>query len=379
MHRILRVGVLLGGRSVEHSVSLQSARFVLEVLRENRHEAVPIGITPEGKWVPLRALPSPETRVLTSDNSAVAAGDAAAIARQLIGLECDELGVERAATVLDVVFPVLHGLHGEDGTVQGLLEMANIPYVGSGVLGSALGMDKVMMKLLFRQVRLPVTEFLVIHEKDWPRQAQGIGSRVERELGMPCFVKPSCSGSSIGISKVKSTGDLPTAVAEAFRYDRKVLVERAVAAREIECSVLGNDDPIASVPGEVIPCREFYDYRAKYIEEGSELKIPAPLEEGQTDEIRKLAVRTFQALDCSGMARVDFLLDKNTGRILVNELNTIPGFTAISMYPKLWEASGVSRNKLLDRLLDLALERHRQKEEKETRFTPDGNAGRDGR
>lgn len=377
MKRRLRVGVLLGGRSVEHSVSLQSARFVLEVLRENRHEAVPIGITPEGKWVPLRALPSPETRVLTADIPAAEGSEA--IARQLIGLGCEEPAGKKPAPPLDVVFPVLHGIHGEDGTLQGLLEMANIPYVGSGVLGSALGMDKVVMKLLFRQAQLPVTEFLVIQEKDWPRQAGEIGSRVERELGLPCFVKPSCSGSSIGISKVKSIGDLPAAVAEAFRYDRKVLVERAVPAREIECGILGNDDPIASVPGEVIPCREFYDYRAKYLEAGSELKIPAVLEEDQAEEIRKLAVKAFQALECSGMARVDFLLDRNTGRILVNELNTIPGFTAISMYPKLWEASGVNRNELLDRLLDLALERHRQKEEKETRFTPDGNAGRSGR
>jgi D-alanine-D-alanine ligase len=357
---------------VEHSVSLRSARFVMEGLRENRHEVVPIGITPEGRWIPLRALPAPETRFLTDGAGGPAAADGDASARQLIGLgDADPDGAAPPPGRLDVVFPVLHGLHGEDGTLQGLLEMANVPYVGAGVLGSALGMDKAMMKVVFRDAGLPVADHLVVREPEWGRLRPEFADRVERELGWPCFVKPANSGSSVGISKVKGREGLDAAVATAFRYDRKVLVERFVPGREIECSVLGNDDPIASVPGEIVPSREFYDYQAKYIDEGSKLLIPAPLDDDQVRIVKDLSVRAFLALECSGMARVDFLLHRNTGRFVVNELNTIPGFTAISMYPKLWEASGMPAGRLLDRLLELAIERHRQRQEKETRYSPE--------
>jgi D-alanine-D-alanine ligase len=344
----------------------------MEGLQENRHEVVAIGITPEGRWLPLPGLPPPETKFLTAaGGEPVAAG---AAARQLIGLgDADQKG-NAAPERLDVVFPVLHGLHGEDGTLQGLLEMANVPYVGSGVLGSAVGMDKAMMKIVFRAAGLPVADYLVVREPEWADLRGGFADRVEKRLGWPCFVKPANSGSSVGISKVKDRQELGPAVATAFRYDRKILVERFVPGREIECSVLGNDKPIASVPGEIVPAGEFYDYRAKYIDEDSKLLIPAPLDDGQVAEIQDLSVRAFLAVECAGMARVDFMLHRESGEFVVNELNTIPGFTAISMYPKLWEASGLGHNELLDRLLELALERHARQQEKETCYSPDPEA-----
>ncbi|MBI4161236.1 MAG: D-alanine--D-alanine ligase [Acidobacteria bacterium] len=374
MRRRLRVGVLFGGRSVEHSVSLQSARYVVEGLRENRHEVIPIGITPEGRWIPLRSLPAPEVKLLPSEPTNGHLAPADEPARDLIGLDGPRGAKEGRPGRLDVVFPVLHGLHGEDGTIQGLLETADIPYVGSGVLGSALGMDKAVMKVLLRQAGLPVAEHLVLREPEWPAAAADLRGRVESEIGFPCFVKPANCGSSVGVTKVRSAAELGPAVETAFRYDRKVLVEAFVAGREIECSVLGNDDPTASVPGEILPGREFYDYRAKYLEDCARLLIPAPLAEEQARRVRDLSLRAFLALECSGMARVDFFLRRDTGEILINELNTIPGFTAISMYPKLWEASGMGRGELLDRLLALALERHRQRHGRETRYLP----GRDG-
>ncbi len=374
MGRKLRVGVLLGGRSVEHSVSLLSARYVLEGLRGSKYEVVPIGISPEGRWMRLRELPAADVKFLTGDDGPNNPVDTGPTAHDLIGLTTPPRIGSGGEGRVDVVFPVLHGRYGEDGTVQGLLEMANIPYVGSGVLASALGMDKAMMKVMFEKEGIPVTDYLVVRDSQFRKTDGGLQRRVREKFGFPCFVKPANSGSSVGVTRVENEVDLPAALEEAFRFDRKALVEEAVAGREIECSVLGNHEPIASVPGEVVPHRGFYDYRAKYLEEGSRLLIPAPLEEETTDRVRDLAVRAFLALECSGMARVDFFLEKETGRILVNELNTIPGFTAISMYPRLWEATGIGREKLLDRLIELALERHREKNAKQTRYLPDGSA-----
>jgi D-alanine-D-alanine ligase len=270
-----------------------------------------------------------------------------------------------------VVFPVLHGPYGEDGTVQGLLELANIPYVGAGVLGSAVGMDKAVMKTLFRDRGLPVAPYLVILRHEWARDAAGLATRVERELSFPVFVKPANLGSSVGISKAKTTAQFIDAMALALQYDRKVVVEAAVPhAREIECGVLGNDDPQASVPGEIIPLREFYDYEAKYLDaNGSRLEIPAALNDIAATEIRRLSIEAFRACELSGLARVDFLVNRETGETFLNEVNTLPGFTTISMYPKLWEASGVPYPELLERLLTLAIERHREKLLLRTSFT----------
>jgi len=260
---------------------------------------------------------------------------------------------------LDVVFPVLHGPYGEDGTVQGLLELADIPYVGAGVLASAVGMDKAVMKDIFKAHDLPITRHQVILRKTWEADPARVVREAESAFGYPCFIKPACLGSSVGVTKAHDRAELEAGLAEAARYDRKLIVEEAVPhAREIECSVLGNDDPLASVPGEVIPSREFYDYAAKYLDNASQLLIPAPLPSALTARIRALAIAAFKAIDCAGMARVDFLLDGLNGELYLNEVNTIPGFTAISMYPKLWEASGISYPELIDRLIALALERH---------------------
>jgi len=275
---------------------------------------------------------------------------------------------------LDIVFPVLHGPYGEDGTVQGLLELAGIPYVGAGVIGSVLGMDKAVFKDVMRAHGLPIVDDVVLKRKEWDADAEAAMDRVEAALGYPVFTKPVNMGSSVGISKCHDRAGLAAGLTEAARYDRKLLVEAAVpAVREIEVSVLGNDDPIASIPGEIIPSREFYSYEAKYIDTGdqaSELLIPAPLSAEMTERVRDLAVRAYKAIDCAGMARADFLLSGETGELYINELNTIPGFTSISMYPKLWEASGISYSELIDRLIELAFERHRDKERSETLYQP---------
>ncbi|MBU0492343.1 MAG: D-alanine--D-alanine ligase, partial [Chloroflexi bacterium] len=269
---------------------------------------------------------------------------------------------------IDVAFPVLHGPYGEDGTMQGLLELADIPYVGAGVLGSALGMDKIAMKAAFAQHDLPIVPFLALKRKDWERDPEAMLDRVAARFGYPCFVKPANLGSSVGITKAHDRDELRAALALAAAYDRKMLAEESIDAREIECSVLGNDDPIASVPGEVIPSREFYDYAAKYVDEDSELLIPAPIGDERTRQVRELAVRAFLALDLAGMARVDFFLERGTDRLYLNEVNTIPGFTSISMYPKLWAASGVSYTELITRLIELALERHADKQRSRTSY-----------
>jgi D-alanine-D-alanine ligase len=354
----LRVGVIFGGRSGEHEVSVASAAAIFKHLDRSRYETVPIRIEKTGQWT--LAAKAPE---------ALSAADVIA-QTSTEALQPVEPSKAIAGSGLDVIFPVLHGPYGEDGTVQGLLELANIPYVGAGVLGSAVGMDKAVMKTLFAAHGLPIVGHLVTLRRDWMRDSRGFARRVAGDLRFPVFVKPANLGSSVGISKAKSETDFADAMELALQYDRKVVVEAAVPnAREIECSVLGNDEPEASVPGEIVPSREFYDYQAKYLDEDSRALIPAPLSSEQTAEIQTLAVRAFQAVEGAGMARVDFLLARDSGQIYLNEVNTIPGFTTISMYPKMWEASGLSYPALLDRLIELALERHAEKQQLRTSAT----------
>lgn len=362
MKRRIRLGILFGGRSGEHAISLLSAASVLKALDPAKYEVVPIGITREGQWrlgsTP-RALAGEPDRLLADvlgEGRPVAASADPRGPRLLPagGAAADK---NLAGAKLDVVFPLLHGTFGEDGTVQGLLELAGVAYVGAGVLGSAAGMDKDVMKRLFRDAGLPVVPWLLVLRPDWERQRGVWQRRIGRMLGYPLFVKPANLGSSVGISKVHGPRELGGAMDLAAHYDRKIVVEAGVHAREIECSVLGNDKPIASVAGEVVPVNEFYDYEAKYLKEGSELLIPARLSRRQQREVQRLAIQAFSAIDCAGMARVDFLLDRRTGKLFVNEINTIPGFTSISMYPKLWAASGIPYLELVDRLIALALER----------------------
>ena len=371
----IRVGIIFGGRSGEHEVSLLSGRSVMEAIDKDRFEVVPIGITKEGRWIAsgdsLKALQSGR---LEESQPVALLGDPSR--RGLMRLEEGESRLTAASVAeLDVIFPVLHGPYGEDGTVQGLLELANIPYVGAGVLGSSLGMDKIAMKDIFRSHGLPVVKYLPFKRRDWERDPESILERIEAELSYPCFTKPANLGSSVGITKAHNQEELVAGMGEAACYDRRVLVEEGINAREIEVSVLGNDDPITSVPGEVVPCNEFYDYAAKYIDEASELLIPAPISPELTERVRKLAAEAYLALDCAGMARADFLLDRDGGALYISELNTIPGFTPISMYPKLWEATGLSYPELLERLIDLALERHADKSRSRTTYAPVQRAG----
>jgi D-alanine-D-alanine ligase len=336
-------------------VSIASAAAIFKYLDPDRYEAVPIRIEKTGQWKLGAAVPK-----------ALSAADVLK-QQQTEALQTVEPSAVVAGTGVDVVFPVLHGPYGEDGTVQGLLELLNVPYVGSGVLGSSVGMDKAVMKMVFAARGLPVGPYLVVLRHEWAKDAAGLTARVAKELGYPVFVKPANLGSSVGISKAKSADELQAAMTLALDYDRKIVIEAAVPnAREIECSVLGNDEPEASVPGEIIPSREFYDYEAKYLDEGSRSVIPADLPAEQAAEIRRLAIEAFRAVDCAGMARVDFLLARDTGETVINEVNTIPGFTTISMYPQMWEASGLSYPKLLERLITLALERHRAKQQLKT-------------
>jgi D-alanine-D-alanine ligase len=371
MAKKIRVGIIFGGKSSEHEVSLASAASIISAINREKYEIVPIGITKAGRWVlgegakklipqnvieagkPILIPPDPEIReILPLPLSAVVRTETTSeLSRR------PSVGVQGNAQV-DVVFPVLHGRFGEDGTIQGLLELAGIPYVGGGVLASAAGMDKDVMKRLFREGGLPVAEFLLFRAEELRSHGAACKRRIAAKIHFPCFVKPANSGSSVGIHKVHSIKELDAALNDALQYDVKILVEEGIIGREIECSVLGNESPQASLPGEVIPAHEFYDYEAKYIDEGSRLIIPAKLTPTQTRRIQELAIAAFKAIDCTGMARVDFFLEKGTGRVLVNEINTIPGFTKISMYPKLWEASGISYSELIDQLLQLALKRH---------------------
>ncbi|MCL6429555.1 MAG: D-alanine--D-alanine ligase [Anaerolineae bacterium] len=362
--RKVRVAVIFGGRSGEHEVSLASAASVMQAMDKDRYEIHPIGITRSGRWLvggdPMQALQSgvAERALLgTGEEARDSRGGLVVGARGALVPGMEEVHFPD----VDVVFPVLHGPYGEDGTLQGLLEMADMAYVGAGVLGSALGMDKVAMKDVFRARGLPVAPYVHLLARDWRARPEEWVARIEAELGYPCFVKPANLGSSVGITKAHHRSELERGMEEAAQYDRKLLVERGINAREIEVSVLGNDDPEASVPGEIVPSNEFYDYAAKYLDGKSELLIPAPISPEQTRRAQELAVRAFAAVDCAGMARVDFLLCRDSGELYVNEVNTIPGFTAISMYPKLWEASGLPYPQLIDRLIELAIERHEER------------------
>lgn len=366
--RKTRVGIIFGGRSAEHEVSLASARGIMDALDPEKYEVVQIGITKEGRWIvsdkAWQALKSGES---ANAPSAALLGDPSQ--RALMRLEDHSQAVTvTRLTELDVVFPVLHGTYGEDGTVQGLLELADLPYVGAGVTASAVGMDKAIMKAVFQANGLPVVPWLLFLRRDWERDPEGVMARIESTLPYPVFTKPANLGSSVGVTKVHDRTELPGALALAARYDRKIIVEQGIDAREIEVSILGNDDPIASIPGEVVPAQEFYNYAAKYLDEKTALLIPAPIPPELAERARSLAVAAYKAIDCAGLSRVDFLLDRHTGELWVNEVNTIPGFTPMSMYPKMWEASGISYSELVERLIELALERYAEKKKTDTSF-----------
>jgi len=390
----LRVGILFGGRSGEHEVSLLSAASVLNAIDKTKYEVVPIGITKDGRWLTAEhaerllkgdagggARATQTTQLRAGDPEAtpgaalLATGESVVVppepSRRDAGLAPfqTDANLRRAADRainVDVIFPVLHGTFGEDGTIQGLLELADIAYVGAGVLGSSAGMDKDIMKSLFRAAGLPIVKHVTVLRGQFEREPRKVEKLVEGKLKYPVFVKPANLGSSVGISKAHDRKELGPAIAEAAKFDRKIVIEEGVGgkknkAREIECAVLGNDDPKASVAGEIVPCKEFYDYDAKYLAEGSEGIIPAKITKTEMKTVQRLAVAAFQAVDCTGLARVDFLMDPKSRKIFVNEINTMPGFTAISMYPKLWAATGVPYPELIDRLIQLGIERHEDK------------------
>lgn len=381
--RRLRVGVIYGGRSGEHEVSLASAAAVFANLDRERYEPIPIRIEKDGRW---SLADRPPTAISAADVIEQARLDAARTLRPsrevhllprpgdetMLAIDRKESDASKAVLTglgVDLVFPVLHGPYGEDGTIQGLLELANVPYVGCGVLASAVGMDKSVMKVLFAAAGLTVTEGITVTSARWAGDREALSAGIASRFSFPLFVKPANLGSSVGISKVHDAGELGPAVDLAAGYDRKIVIEKAVPdAREIEVAVLGNDTPEASVPGEIIPSREFYDYEAKYLDEGSRTVIPAELDPAIAAEVRRQAIEAFRAIDGAGMARVDFLIPRGTREIFVNEVNTIPGFTTISMYAKMWDASGVSYPMLLDRLIALALERHAAKQQLRTSF-----------
>ena len=373
--------MLYGGRSSEHEISLASAAAVFANLDRQRYEAVPLRIEKDGRWLLADRPPSASSAAEVIEQARTDSrlrggrevylpprpGEDTLMIVDRRGGRGSARETEAAATVtglsLDVIFPVLHGPFGEDGTIQGLLELANVPYVGCGVLSSAVGMDKAVMKVLFRAHGLPVPDWLTVLHRHWETDAEALTARIDAELGFPVFVKPANLGSSVGISKVRRAADLAAAMDLAFAYDLKAVVEEAVPeAREIECAVLGNENPEASVPGEIVPSREFYDYEAKYLDNSSRLEIPAILDEGMSESVQRLALEAFAAIDGAGLARVDFLLSRSTGQLLLNEINTLPGFTTISMYSKLWDASGVDYPTLVDRLIALAIDRHSRKQ-----------------
>jgi D-alanine-D-alanine ligase len=374
----LRVGVLFGGQSGEHEVSLTSARAVMAALDRDTYDVVPIGITKQGRWLvggdPLAALEAAADPKMLPGGPAPKTEDQepkTALVMQTSDLETEIMSHSSRSSILgsvDVIFPVLHGPMGEDGTVQGLMELAGVPYVGCGVLASAVGLDKPMMKAAFSAARLPQLPWLLVRRAEWERDKQTVGAdvrgrltiaRIEGELRYPLFVKPANMGSSVGISKATDHATLERGLDEAARYDRRIVVEQGINAREIEVSVLGNDDVVASVPGEIVPSNEWYDYQAKYLGGESRILIPAPITPALAEQVREMGIRAFKAIDGAGLARVDFLLDRETEALYLNEVNTMPGFTSVSMYAKMWEASGLSYSALLDRLIELALERRR--------------------
>jgi len=352
----LRVGVLFGGRSGEHEVSLSSAASIIRALDPEKYEAVPIGITKDGRWLAGSAAQRMLPEILRTGQRVMLTADPNVAA--LVPMDESRSGALR----VDVVFPAMHGTFGEDGTIQGLLELAGLPYVGAGVIGSAVGMDKDMQKRLFLQAKLPVGDFLAVLRSEWEHSRDAVLRTIRKKFRFPVFVKPATLGSSVGMTKAHNASELAAAMDLAAEFAQKIVIERAIRGREIEVSVLGNDRPEASVPGEIVPHREFYDYTAKYLEEGTQLLIPARLSPAQVKKFQEFSIRAFRALELMGMARVDFFLERGTNRIYLNEVNTIPGFTSISMYPKLWEASGVSYKELLDRLIALALEQSREKQ-----------------
>jgi D-alanine-D-alanine ligase len=354
-HKKINIALLFGGRSAEHEVSLISAGSIYKNLDKKKFEITSIYINKKGNW---KIVGSP---LLAS--STLNKGD-------FFSFLPWSKNVSPPTIDADIYFPVLHGPYGEDGTIQGLFEMADVPFVGASVMDSAIGMDKAMTKIILKAKRLPVVKHIILQNQEWAEQKKPILSKIKKEFPLPFFVKPACLGSSVGISKVKEYSETSAAVEEAFRYDKKILVEEGIKGRELECSVLGNDSPRASLPGEIIPHREFYDYKDKYIEGKTRFGIPAQLTSSQIKEIQHLSLEAYKAVSCSGMARVDFLMEEKTEKIFVSELNTIPGFTEISMYPKLWEVSGLPFPQLLEQLIELGSERHKKKKKRKENFIP---------
>jgi D-alanine-D-alanine ligase len=361
--RRLRVAVIYGGRSGEHEVSIESARSVMGAIDRDRYQVIPVGITQRGRW-------------LLAEPLALREGTLEAAGTMLPSAElrspdlapADDAAKVTLADTVDVVFPLVHGTYGEDGCLQGLFELAGIPYVGSSLPASAVGMDKVLMKAVFAAAGLPSVAYLPIRRVEWEREGDRCLARIADEIGFPCFVKPANLGSSVGITKVLSKRELPLALTLAAEYSSRLIIERGVAARELECGVLGNHEPHASVVGEVIPRRDFYDYEAKYHDPDTQFVIPAEIPPNVADEVRAMAIRAFAAIGAAGMARVDFFLERESGRVFVNEINTIPGFTSMSVYPRLWAASGVEYAELIDRLIALALERHEDQARNRTEY-----------
>jgi D-alanine-D-alanine ligase len=365
----INVGVIFGGRSAEHEVSLVSASSVINALDKKKYNIIPIGITKDGEWISGKNILNVLKSKLKLKNKTKAILLPEPIKKNLLFINDSWSIILRKH--LDVIFPILHGTYGEDGTIQGLFELTNIPYVGAGVLGSSVGMDKVITKQLCEGAKIPVSPFIWFTNKDYSSKTKNILSTIENKIGYPCFIKPANLGSSVGISKARNKKELVDAIEIAFKYDRKILIEKSIEnSREIEVSILGNDEPIASIPGEIISSNEFYDYDAKYIDGKSKSIIPAKLPASVIKKIKELAIRSFKTINCYGMARVDFLLTRRSNKIYFNEINTIPGFTSISMYPKLWEASGIPYSELLDRLILLAIDRHKEKSKLKTTFRP---------
>ncbi len=366
--RKIRVGLVFGGRSGEHEVSLMSAQSVIDAIDPEKYEVVPIGITKEGRWTlsQVQALEAGDASL----SSAVLLGDPANRALMQVREEGEQALTLSIVTELDVILPVLHGTYGEDGTVQGLLELAGLACAGAGVVGSAVAMDKAIFKMVMQAENLAILPYQLVLRSEWERDPAGVIERIEAALDYPVFTKPANLGSSVGIRRCLDRSELETGLEEAAQFDRRIVVEQGIDAREIEVSVLGNDEPIASVAGEIVPSRDFYSYQAKYLDEGEDasgLLIPAPISQELMAQVRAWAIRAYKAIDCAGMARVDFLLEKegdrgDPPRLYINEINTIPGFTSISMYPKLWDASGISYPELIDRLIELAFERNMQKD-----------------
>ncbi|MFL2651930.1 MAG: D-alanine--D-alanine ligase family protein [Anaerolineales bacterium] len=368
----MRIGILFGGRSGEHEVSLRSARSVLQAIDREKYSVSLIGITKNGRWIggenPLAALEDGDEAIEQCPDTILLIDPVDNSLMQISRNRNDETIYINKTEDLDVIFPVLHGSFGEDGAVQGLFELADIPYVGSGLVGSSVGMDKGVFKSVMCSAGLPVLPSMTVNRSEYRSDTTIMVDRIIRQLNLPVFIKPANLGSSVGITKASNIGELKSGLDEASKWDRRIVIEEGVDAREIEVSVLGNDDPQVSIAGEVVPQRDFYDYDAKYVSDDSELLIPAPISPDQLVRIQEMAIAAYKAVDCSGMARVDFLLDKSSGKVWINELNTIPGFTNISMYPKLWQASGIEYPELIDKLIELALERKEQRDAMERSF-----------